>query len=59
MLLNHVLVIQEPGTEAEIKQYAAGFGVQFDMFSKINVNGAAAHPLYKFLKSKLKGKFGK
>jgi len=52
-------VLQEPGTEAEIKQYAAGFGVQFDMFSKINVNGAAAHPLYKFLKSKLRGKFGK
>jgi len=27
-----------------------GFGVQFDMFSKIKVNGADAAPLYKYLK---------
>jgi len=50
---------QEPGTEAEIKQYAAGYGVEFDMFSKINVNGSAAHPLYKFLKLRQKGTFGR
>jgi glutathione peroxidase-family protein len=28
------------------------------MFSKINVNGGDAHPLYKFLKSKVDGTFG-
>jgi glutathione peroxidase-family protein len=28
------------------------------MFSKINVNGDGAHPLYKFLKSKVDGTFG-
>ena len=28
------------------------------MFSKINVNGNDAHPLYKYLKSKQHGTFG-
>lgn len=28
------------------------------MFSKINVNGDNAHPLYKYLKSKVDGTFG-
>jgi glutathione peroxidase-family protein len=28
------------------------------MYSKINVNGAHAHPLYKYLKSKVDGTFG-
>lgn len=28
------------------------------MFSKINVNGDTAHPLYKYLKSKVDGTFG-
>lgn len=43
---------QEPGTDQEIKKFAVGnFGVQFDMFSKIKVNGADAAPLYKYLKS--------
>lgn len=50
---------QEPGSEADIKQFAAGYGVEFDMFSKINVNGSSAHPLYRFLKLRLKGNFGK
>jgi glutathione peroxidase-family protein len=49
---------QEPGTEEEIKQYAAGYGVEFDMFSKINVNGSNAHPLYKYLKKKQTGNLG-
>lgn len=47
---------QEPGTDAEVKQFATSrFGVTFDMFSKINVNGDDAHPLYKYLKLKQKG----
>ncbi|CAB4055768.1 GPX4 [Lepeophtheirus salmonis] len=49
---------QEPGTNAEIKEYAAKYGVQFDMFSKINVNGPDAHPLFKYLKDKQGGTFG-
>merc|ERR1712176_1441926 len=31
------------------------YGVTFDMFHKINVNGANAIPLYKWLKEKLPG----
>jgi len=47
---------QEPGTEKEIAEGCLiNYGVSFPMFSKIEVNGANAHPLYKFLKSKLPG----
>lgn len=43
---------QEPGTDAEIKQFAQdNYGVSFPMFSKIEVNGDSAAPLYKWLKS--------
>jgi len=41
---------QEPGTEQEIKEFAGKYGVTFDMFSKINVNGSSEHPLWGFLK---------
>ena len=42
---------QEPGTEEEIKNFCmSSFGVAFDMFSKIDVNGENTHPLYKYLK---------
>ena len=42
---------QEPGTEAEIKEFAATeFGVEFPMFAKIDVNGDDAHPLYQLLR---------
>jgi len=50
---------QEPGTEAEIKSFCSlTYGVKFDMFSKIDVNGDNAHPLYKFLKEKEPGFLG-
>lgn len=49
---------QEPGTEAEIKEFAAGFGVKFDMFSKVKVNGEGTHPIFEFLKSKQGGTLG-
>ncbi|GFS10160.1 glutathione peroxidase [Elysia marginata] len=50
---------QEPGTNEEIKKFAQeGFGVQFDIFDKIEVNGKNAHPLYKYLKKEQKGTFG-
>ena len=46
---------QEPGTNAEIKNFAAGYNVKFDMFAKIDVNGDSAHPLWKYLKKKQGG----
>jgi len=50
---------QEPGTEAEIKKFAEGYGVKWDLASKIDVNGDNAHPLWKYLKSKKGGTLGK
>ncbi|TRY55235.1 hypothetical protein DNTS_032693, partial [Danionella cerebrum] len=41
---------QEPGTEAEIKEFAKGYKAEFDLFSKIDVNGDAAHPLWNNIK---------
>ncbi|MBX3044574.1 MAG: glutathione peroxidase [Candidatus Kapabacteria bacterium] len=50
---------QEPGTEEEIKTFCeTSFGVTFPMFSKIDVNGDNAHPLYVYLKSQAKGTLG-
>ena len=44
---------QEPGTDAEIKAFCQKkFGVTFPMFSKIEVSGEQAHPLYVYLTSK-------
>ena len=41
---------QEPGTEAEIKNFCAlTYGVTFPMFSKISVKGKTIHPLYAYL----------
>lgn len=41
---------QEPAGENEIKQFCSlNYGVTFDLFSKIDVNGKNAHPLYAFL----------
>ena len=38
---------QEPGTEAEIQQFCTtNYGVDFPMFSKIQVTGPDKHPLY-------------
>lgn len=47
---------QEPGTEEEIKNFCmSSFGVEFDMFSKIDVNGEKTHPLYVLLKESAGG----
>lgn len=41
---------QEPGTEAEIKEFCSlNYNVGFPMFSKISVKGTDQHPLYRFL----------
>ena len=50
---------QEPGTEKEISENCLiNYGVSFQMFSKVEVNGENTHPLFKYLKSSLKGLFG-
>lgn len=46
---------QEPGTDAQIKVFAKSYNAEFDMFSKIDVNGDSAHPLWKWLKSQPNG----
>ena len=41
---------QEPGTNSEIQEFCTtNFGVQFPMYSKIQVTGADKHPLYRAL----------
>jgi glutathione peroxidase len=51
---------QEPGSEMEISEGCLiNYGVTFQMFSKIEVNGDNAHPIYKYLKSRLPGLVGK
>lgn len=43
---------QEPGTADEIKQFCkVNYGVTFNLFRKIDVNGDGAAPLYKHLTS--------
>lgn len=50
---------QEPGDEKEIKEFCSlRFNVSFPMFAKVDVNGDAAHPLYKYLKKESKGILG-
>ena len=50
---------QEPGSESAIKAFCERrFGVTFPLFSKIDVNGTNAHPLYKFLKESRPGLLG-
>ena len=50
---------QEPGDADTIKSDCLiNYGVSFQMFEKIEVNGKEAHPLFKYLKSELKGTLG-
>jgi glutathione peroxidase len=50
---------QEPGDEAEIKQFCSlNYDVTFPLFAKIDVNGAGAHPLYRWLKAEQPGVLG-
>jgi glutathione peroxidase len=50
---------QEPGDAEEIKRFCSlTYGVSFPMFSRIEVNGANAHPLYRWLKSQKPGLLG-
>jgi glutathione peroxidase len=50
---------QEPGTAEQIGAFCQkNYGVSFPMFEKIEVNGAGAHPLYRWLKSQARGVLG-
>ena len=50
---------QEPGSEEEIRSFCdVNYGVEFPLFSKIDVNGPATHPLYAFLKESKPGLLG-
>jgi glutathione peroxidase len=47
---------QEKGTSEDIQEFCqVNYGVNFPVFEKIDVNGKNAHPLFKYLKSKLSG----
>lgn len=51
---------QEPGGAEEITQTChINYGVSFPMFSKVDVNGKNAHPLFAWLTDSLPGLFGK
>ncbi|HXR18431.1 MAG TPA: glutathione peroxidase [Steroidobacteraceae bacterium] len=50
---------QEPGDEAQIKSFCSlTYDVSFPLFAKVSVNGANAHPLYRFLKEARPGVLG-
>jgi glutathione peroxidase len=50
---------QEPGTEAEINAFCSReYDVTFPLFTKVDVNGRRAHPLFRFLKSQRRGWLG-
>ncbi|MDK2635248.1 glutathione peroxidase [Pantoea stewartii subsp. indologenes] len=50
---------QEPGNADDIAQTChINYGVSFPMFEKVEVNGAAAHPVFRFLKQALPGVLG-
>lgn len=50
---------QEPGDEDEIATFCErNFGVSFPLFSKIDVNGDDAHPLFQWLKQEQGGLLG-
>ena len=50
---------QEPGSDAEIANFCEkNYGVEFPLFSKVEVNGSNTHPVFEFLKSKKGGLLG-
>ena len=50
---------QEPGTDAEIQEFCStNYDVTFPVFSKIDVNGDEAEPLYAYLRAEAPGEFG-
>ncbi len=51
---------QEPGSDVDIKSFCdLNYAVKFPLFSKVDVNGENAHPIYKYLTSEKPGLLGK
>ncbi len=50
---------QDPGQDSEIASFCqVNYGVSFPMMSKVDVNGAGAHPLYQWLTAEAPGLLG-
>ena len=50
---------QEPGSSEEIQEFCTvNYGINFPIFEKVDVKGADAHPLFKYLTSEKKGLLG-
>jgi len=50
---------QEPGSAAEIGAFChRNYGISFPVFTKTDVNGANAHPLFQYLTNEKRGIFG-
>lgn len=50
---------QDPGSDEQIASFCMkNYGVSFPMFSKVDVNGEATHPLFGFLKTEARGALG-
>lgn len=50
---------QDPGADGQIEEFCQlNYGVSFPMFSKIDVNGGDAHPLFSYLKKEARGVLG-
>ena len=50
---------QEPGSDSDIREFCSSrYDVTFPLFSKIDVNGPAADPLYVYLKARKTGWLG-
>ena len=50
---------QEPGTHEEIVEFCQlNYGVSFPMFSKVDVNGKGAHPVFQWLRKETGGLLG-
>ncbi|MGA2648965.1 MAG: glutathione peroxidase [Terracidiphilus sp.] len=50
---------QEPGSAAQIGSFCQeNYGVSFPVFTKIDVNGPDAHPIFRFLKASKPGFWG-
>jgi glutathione peroxidase len=50
---------QDPGSNAEIASFCSlNYGVSFPMMAKVKVNGADAHPLWRWLRKQAPGLLG-
>lgn len=50
---------QESGTSKQIEEFCqVNYGVSFTMFDKVEVNGKNTHPIFRYLKSHLRGSIG-